>query len=114
MTQLSIFLGYAAAGATLTFYQMGGGGLLEDTLLSPSPNAVTPLLWTTANRLTFQAAGQSVDFCSDTVIEGRETVEQAGDRLCDLVRQVASGSMTKTETIKYQDPAQVYLLDSPF
>ena len=114
MTQLSIFLGYAAAGATLTVYQRGGGGFLEDTLLFPSPDAVAPLLWTTANRLAFQAAGESVDFYSGTVIEGKETVEQAGERLCDLVKQIASGSMTKTETIKYQDPAQVYLLDSPF
>ncbi len=87
---------------------------MEDTLLSPSPNAVTPLVWTTANHLTMQACEESVDFYSGTVIEGKETLEQAGERLCELVRQIASGSVTKTETIKYQDPSQVYLLDPPF
>jgi len=114
MSQLSIFLGYAAAGSTLTFYQVGGGGLLEDTLLSPSPTGVTPIVWTTANPNTFRAAGESIDFYSGTVIEGKETIEQAGERLFALVQQIASGSLTKTETINFQDPAQVYLLDSPF
>jgi altronate dehydratase large subunit len=114
MTQLSIFLGYAAAGATVTLYQLGGGGFLEDTFLSPSLGVVAPLLWATANTNTFQAAWESIDFYSGTVIEGKETLEEAGGRLCDLVRQVASGSLTKTETLKYQDPSQVYLQDSPF
>lgn len=114
MTQLSIFVGYAAAGATLTIYQLGGGGFLEDTLLSPSLGVVAPLLWTTANQNTYQAAGESIDFYSGTVIEGKESLEEAGERLCELVRQVASGSLTKTETLKYQDPSQVYLQDSPF
>ena len=114
MSQLSIFLGYAASGATLTLYQMGGGGFLEDTLLSPSLGIVSPLLWTTANRHTYQAAEESVDFYSGTVIEGKETTEEAGERLIELVRQVASGSFTKTETINYQEPSQVYLQDSPF
>lgn len=114
MSQLSIFLGYAAAEATLTLYQLGGGGFLEDTLLSPSLGVIAPLLWTTANHNTFHTAGESIDFYSGTVIEGKETLEEAGERLCELVRQVASGSMTKTETIKYQDPSQVYLQDSPF
>ncbi len=114
MSQQSIFLGYAAAGATLTFYQMGGGGFLEDTLLSPNLGIVAPVVWLTANRQSYQAGKESIDFFSGTVIEGKETIEQAGQRLIDLVRQTASGTWTKTETLKYQDPVQVYLQDSPF
>lgn len=110
----SIFLGYVAAGATLVLYQIGGGGRLEDTLLPPMPTVVAPELVTTANYQTYAACGEGVDLFSGTVIEGKENVEQAGERLCDLVRQVASGSMTKTETIKYQETAQCYLQDTPF
>jgi altronate dehydratase large subunit len=110
----SIFLGYVAAGATLVLYQIGGGGRLEDTLLPPMPTVVAPELVTTANYKTYAACGEGVDLFSGTVIEGKENVEQAGERLCDLVRQVASGSMTKTETIKYQETAQCYLQDTPF
>jgi altronate dehydratase large subunit len=111
---LSILLGFEAAGATLTLYQLGGGGFLGDTILFPSPSGVAPLFWTTANRNTFQLAGESIDFFSGTVIEGKETIEQCGEKLCRLVREVASGSMCKAETIKYQDPVEIYRLDHPF
>lgn len=114
MSQQSIFLGYTASGATLTFYQMGGGGFLEDTLLSPNLGIVAPLVWLTANPQSYQAGKESIDFFSGTVIDGKETIEQAGKRLIELVRQTASGTWTKTETLKYQDPVQVYLQDSPF
>jgi altronate dehydratase large subunit len=114
MTQMSIFPGYAAAGATVTLFQLGGGGFRADTLLMPMLGVVSPLLWATANKKSWSSAGESVDFYSGTVIEGEETLEEAGERLCELVRQVASGSMTKTETINYQAPSQAYLLDAPF
>lgn len=114
MTQMSIFPGYTAAGATLLLYQMGGEGLLYDTLLSPSFGVVAPLMWTTANRKAYQAARESIDFYSGTVIEGKESVEEAGGRLLSLVQDIASSTMTKVETINYADPAQMYLLDAPF
>jgi altronate dehydratase large subunit len=114
MTQMSIFLGYAAAGSTLLLYQMGGGGMLYDTLLSPSPGVVSPLLWTTANQQAYQVAKESVDFYSGTVIEGKESVEVAGERLFSLAKDIASGTVTKVETINYADPVQMYLLDTPF
>lgn len=114
MTERSIFPGYAAAGSTLLIYQMGGGGMLYDTLLSPSPSVVTPLMWTTANHKAYQAAKESIDFYSGTIIEGKESVEEAGERLFFLVRDIASGTMTKVETINYTDPVQMYLLDTPY
>ncbi|RLC61283.1 MAG: D-galactarate dehydratase [Chloroflexi bacterium] len=114
MAPMSIFPGYAAAGSTLLFYQAGGGGMLYDTLLGPSPAVVAPLAWTTANHRTYQAAGESVDFYSGTVIEGKESIEEAGERLFSLVQDIASGTMTKVETINYADPVQMYLLDIPY
>jgi len=114
MTQMSIFPGYAAAGSTLLLYQMGGGGMLYDTLLSPSLGVIAPLLWTTANHRAYQAAKESIDFYSGTVIEGKESIEEAGERLFSLVKDIASGTMTKVETINYTDPVQMYLLDTPF
>ena len=88
--------------------------MLYDTLLSPSPGVVAPLLWTTANRTAYQAAKESVDFYSGTVIEGKESIEEAGERLFSLVQDVASGTVTKVETINYTDPVQMYLLDTPY
>jgi len=114
MSQMSIFPGYTAAGSNLLLYQMGGGGMLYDTLLSPSLGVVAPLLWTTANRTAYQVAKESIDFYSGTVIEGKESIAEAGERLFSLVQDVASGTVTKVETINYADPVQIYLLDTPF
>ena len=88
--------------------------MLYDTLLSPSPGVIAPLLWTTANRKAYQVAKESIDFYSGTVIEGKESVAEAGERLLSLVQDVASGTVTKVETINYADPVQIYLLDTPF
>jgi len=114
MAPMSIFPGYAAAGATLLIYQAGGGGMLYDTLLYPSPGVVAPLLWTTANHQAYQVAKESFDFYSGTVIEGKESVKEAGERLFSSVQDIASGTMTKVETINYADPVQMYLLDIPY
>ena len=42
------------------------------------------------------------------MIEGRETPEQVGERLVRLVLDTASGTVTRSETLDYSDPAQVY------
>ena len=48
------------------------------------------------------------------MIEGSETLQQAGDRLIDLVRRVASGTMPKTDTLNYQEPNKIYFRDAAF
>ncbi len=110
----SIFAGYAASGAQLVIFQLGGGGLECHDLLNTSTAVVAPLLWTTANPKTLAMAGTSIDFYAGTVTEGEETIKEAGERLLQLVIDVASGTFTKVETIKHTDPVQIYLKDSPF
>jgi len=114
MTMTSIFLGYAAAGAQLVMFQLGGGGLPHWTLLEGAPTAVVPLLWTTANPVTWARSADSIDFFSGTVISGEETVEQAGERFYQHILDIASGTRTKPETIRYVSPAQMYLREPGF
>ena len=109
MGHLSIFAGYAAAGANLVIFQLGGGGVAGRTLLEGSPSVVAPFLWATANPETYRAAGDSIDFYSGTVIEGSETPEEAGERLYRTVIEVASGTLARSETLKYTDPIDMYL-----
>ena len=108
MSMLSIFLGYAASGAQIVLFQLGGGGLSSDTILYSSGGVVSPLLWLTANPQTYGRFEWKLDFYSGTAIEGKETIQQAGERLYELILDVASGTMTKTETLTYVDPNQVY------
>ncbi|HEX2965557.1 MAG TPA: UxaA family hydrolase [Syntrophorhabdaceae bacterium] len=109
----SIFPGYAAAGAQLTIFQYGGGAAAR-TVLDPSPAVTAPLLWTSANPSTYAVAGESLDFYSGTVIEGKETIEEAGERLLALVIDIASGTLTRGETVNYADPIEVYGVDPLF
>ncbi len=111
----SIFTGYAAAGAHINLFQHGGGGQkVKNLLLEPSPAVITPTIWTSANRRTLENCGFSLDFYSGRVIEGTQTIAEAGKELLDLVISTASGAMTRSETIKWADPTHVYTLDTPF
>ncbi len=114
MTMTSIMTGYAAAGAQLVMFQLGGGAMAHWTLLEGAPTAVTPLLWTTANPVTWARSKDSIDFYSGTVISGEETLEQAGDRFYQHILDIASGTLTKPETIRFTSPAQMYLQEPVF
>lgn len=109
----SLLPGFAAAGAQLCIFQYGGG-VAARTVLDPSPAVVAPLLWSTANPSTRAKTGESLDFYSGTVIEGKETIEAAGQRLLELVVDIASGTLTRGETIDYSAPIEVYGLDPLF
>lgn len=114
---MGIFFGYAASGAQLLLFQLGGGGFGRsdaDMLLDTSPGIISPLLWTTANPGTLSRSASSIDFYSGTVLEGNDTVESAGGKLLQQVVEIASGTMTKVETIKHQEPCQIYLRDPIF
>ncbi|UCD80411.1 MAG: UxaA family hydrolase, partial [Desulfobacterales bacterium] len=114
MSMGSIFAGYAASGAQLVIFQLGGGGWPGNDLLYTSTAVVSPLMWTTANPKTLAMAASSIDFYAGTIIEGEETIADAGARLLQTVVDIASGTLTKVETIRHTDPTQIYLRDSPF
>ena len=50
----------------------------------------------------------------DSIIEGEETIKDAGERLIKTVLDTASGTLTKVETLKYTEPIQCYLQDAPY
>lgn len=83
-------------------------------ILSPSSAPVTPLVWCTANPNTYQRSIGSIDFFSGTIIEGKGIIEEAGERLFRLVLDHASGSLTRSETLRYIEPFQVYTMDPVF
>ncbi|MCL4534867.1 MAG: UxaA family hydrolase [Bacteroidetes bacterium] len=105
----SLQLGLASAGATVSLYQLGGGGLPDaDPVLSPwTAGSVTPLMWTTGNPRTYEKAIRNVDFSAGTVMDGTESVEEAGERLLRHVLRVASGELTKEETVRYDDVPEI-------
>jgi len=114
MGSLSIFAGYVAAGANLVLFQIGGGGLTGRTLLEGSPSVVAPFLWCTANPKTYAMAEDNIDYYSGTVIESKEDPETAGERLYRTVIDIASGTLSRSETLLYSDPVDLYLEEPRF
>jgi altronate dehydratase large subunit len=105
----SLQTGLAVAGSIVSLYQLGGGGLPEaDPILSPwTSGQITPLMWTTGNPQTYAKAVANVDFSAGPVMMGEESVEEAGERLLRHVLRVASGELTKEETVRYDDVAEI-------
>lgn len=113
-TYSSILPGYAASGATMVIFQLGGETLPAGAVLSPSPAVVTPLVWATGNPQTSRRCRTTIDFSSAGILEGKETIQQAGDRLHRLLLDIASGTMTRCEPLSYVPPVMPYMLDVPF
>ncbi len=105
----SLQLGLASAGSIVSLYQLGGGGIpSRDPVLNPwSSGGITPLLWTTGNPRTYEKAIWNVDFSAGPVMEGKESIEEAGERLLRHVLRVASGELTKMETVNFDDLPEI-------
>lgn len=111
MGSLSIFLGYCASGATLNLYQLGGAWTdLPDRCSS----LCAPLIWTTANRQSFDHTPNALDFCAAAVLEGTATLDEVGEELLHLLLEIASGSLSHSETIIATDPLHIYTHDPLF
>jgi len=114
MGSYSIFAGYAAAGCNLVMFQLGGGGLKGRDLLEGSPSVVAPFLWCTANPRTYAMAGDNIDFYSGTVITDREDPKEAGERLYRTVVDIASGTLSRSETLTFSEPIDLCLEEPRF
>jgi altronate dehydratase large subunit len=111
----SIFMGYAAAGAQIVLFQLGGGAYhMDGPLYNPATVKIAPLIWCSANPRTRELARWNLDFSSAPVIEGKESIEEAGERLYATILKVASGTMTRTETLKYVEATEPYAKTGPF
>jgi altronate dehydratase large subunit len=114
MGSYSIFAGYAAAGCNLVMFQLGGGGLKGRDLLEGSPSIVAPFLWCTANPRTYAMAGENIDFYSGTVITDKEDPQTAGERLYRTVVDIASGTLSRSETLTFSEPIDLCLEEPRF
>ena len=114
MGSYSIFAGYVAAGSNLVMFQLGGGGLTGRNLMEGSPAIVAPFLWCTANPKTLQMAKDNIDYYSGTVITDGEEPQEAGERLYRTVIDIASGTLSRSETLLFTEPIDLCLEEPRF
>ncbi len=111
MSSLSLPLCFAASGAQIVLYQAGGGDLPDPypPMMAATSGIVSPLMFLTGNRYTYAKAKDNVDFDSSRALGGTVTVKQLGEELLDHIIDVASGTKTKMESLRHEDPVELYL-----
>ncbi len=74
-----------AAGANIVLFTTGLG--------TPTGNPITPVIKLSSNTILFNKMHDIIDINTGTIIEGQETIEQAGERILEYVIKVASGEI---------------------
>ena len=110
MSSYSLLPSFAAAGAQLLIYQLGGNELPpQDAPLSAnSPGLVAPLLTISGNPRTAKVAGDYLDVSTGGVLLGTETLDAAGERILEEILRTANGRATRGETMAYPEPFEVF------
>lgn len=111
MSSICLPVGFAAFGAQLMIFQMGGAGFPSRHPIMPahSTGVIMPLMYMTGNPEAYERGSDGIDFCSGEVLQGKMSLETAGGQLLDLILEIASGRLTKVETLKVQDPIEMYV-----
>ena len=73
------------AGANIILFTTGLG--------TPTGNPIAPVIKLSSNTKLFERMNDIIDINTGTIIEGDETIEQAGERILDYVIKVASGEV---------------------
>ena len=115
MSSYSLLPSFAAAGAQIVLYQLGGNELPpEDAPLSANdPGLVAPLLTISGNPRTAEAAGDYLDVSTGGVLLGTETLDAAGEHILEEIVRAANGRATRGETMRYPEPFEVFF-EGPF
>lgn len=115
MSSYSLLPSFAAAGAQLVIYQLGGNELPpQDAPLSAnSPGLVAPLLTISGNPRTAEVAGDYLDVSTGGVLLGTETLDAAGERILEEILRTANGRATRGEMMAYPEPFEVFF-EGPF
>ena len=84
-----------AAGANVVLFTTGLG--------TPTGNPVAPVIKLSSNTKLYERMKDIIDINTGTIIEGEETIEQAGERILDYVIKVASGEIVAKSVKNGQD-----------
>lgn len=84
-----------AAGANIVLFTTGLG--------TPTGNPVAPVIKISSNSALYEKMHDIIDINTGTIIEGKETIEQAGERILNFVIEVAGGRVVAKSVKNGQD-----------
>jgi altronate hydrolase len=95
-----------STGAQIVVFITGRGSVIG------SP--IAPLIKVTGNSKTFERMRGDMDLNAGTMLDGRQTLDEAGISLLNLVGEVASGALTRPEALGHREYFFMYKhQDSP-
>jgi altronate hydrolase len=83
------------SGANIVLFTTGLG--------TPTGNPIAPVVKIASNTTLYKRMSDIIDINTGTIIEGEETIEQAGERILDYVIKVASGEVEVSAVKHGQD-----------
>jgi altronate dehydratase large subunit len=87
----------AAGGAQVVVFSSGRG--------TPTGNPLVPVIKITGNKQTFAKMEDNMDLDASPLIYGSKTMEELGNELYQMVRDVACGRQTKAEALGFTEMA---------
>ncbi len=84
------------SGATIVLFTTGLG--------TPTGNPIAPVLKLSSNTMLYKKMTDIIDIDTGTIIDGQETIEQAGERILEYIISVANGQIkAKADANKHDD-----------
>jgi altronate dehydratase large subunit len=87
--------GMVAGGAQIVVFTTGRG--------NPAGSPIAPVIKITGNRSAFTAMRDNIDMDMSKILQGRESVKEAGNRIFEEIVAVASGKSTRAEKLGQRD-----------
>jgi len=97
-----VLTGLAAAGCNVIAFTTGRG--------APQGFPFVPVVKITGNRVTWDKLRDHMDVNVSAVMEGAETLPEAGKRIFQEILEVASGRLTKAEISGYTKAMDIYMV----
>jgi altronate dehydratase large subunit len=87
--------GMMAGGSQIAVFTTGRG--------TPTGSPIAPVIKTTGNAETYRKMKDNIDLNVSEILQGKETVKDAGKRIFEEVIAVASGKLSKAEKLGQRD-----------